>query len=107
MIHWNFVVHIFLTWSFAAVLSLRKKKVSNSCGLFIEVKVPVTAFSCNMQFFSCSAAGGTCVSPEVCVCNPGQFGPSCGGKCTCKNGECNGGQATVKIFTFLFLRYCV
>ena len=117
----------FLTWSCAAVLSSRKKKISNSCGLFIkfmwfihQIHVVYSSNSCglfiefmwfihrsksacncfflNISIFSCSAAGGICVSPEVCVCNPGQFGPSCGSKCTCKNGECNGGQEAVKIF---------
>lgn len=51
--------------------------------------------------FSCTS-GGKCVSPDVCVCNPGQFGSGCGSKCTCVNGECNAGKSETlweRVFT--------
>ena len=86
----------FLTWSCAVFL--KEEKDIKFMWFIHRSKSACNCFFLNISIFSCSAAGGICVSPEVCVCNPGQFGPSCGSKCTCKNGECNGGQEAVKIF---------
>ena len=97
-----FLIELLLAYLFSLFNNLPYSVAKLVYYLSTELKTP--SYHHNLFLFvianSCSA-GGDCISPEVCVCKTGQYGPDCGNECTCVNGICNGGDLILLVFFYI------